>query len=150
MIKPKLILGLGNPLIGDEGVGCEVAKQLSQKDLHEDIEVLDGGTGGIKILHLLEGRKEITIIDCADFGGSAGEVKLFTPDKIVGLKDHPLSLHHLDLKGVLDLGEKLGFKFNVKIIGIQPKEVAFKRELSSEVKKAVKKVVSMIIESIDK
>ena len=145
--KRRLILGLGNPLIGDEGAGCVVAAKLDKMNLPDDVEVLDGGTGGIKLLHMLEGRDEILIIDCADFGGRPGEIREFGSESIVGLEDHPLSLHHIDLKGVLDLGRKLGFKYEVKIVGIQPKEIAFKRELSEEVNKAVNEVVGMILKT---
>ena len=144
MRKKKLVLGLGNPLVGDEGVGVEVVSRLLDIKLPSDVEILDGGTGGISILHMLEGREEIIVIDCADFGGKPGEIREFTPEKIVGLDDHPLSLHHLDLKGVLDLGEKLGFSYDVKIIGIQPKEIKFEMRLSKEVEAAVEKVVEMI------
>ncbi len=73
-----LILGLGNTLMGDEGVGVAVVRSLEQHPMPEGVECLDGGTGGFLLLEPLESADRI-IVDASADGNPIGTVTRTTP-----------------------------------------------------------------------
>ena len=75
-----LIIGLGNPLRGDDGVGVRVAQILGNHTLPDGVEVLDGGTQGLGIVNLMEGRQRVILVDAAEMGRSPGEFVCFARD----------------------------------------------------------------------
>ena len=64
----SLIIGLGNPLRGDDGVGVRVVQALAERALPAGVEVVDGGTQGLGLVSLLEGQKRVILVDAADVG----------------------------------------------------------------------------------
>ncbi|MCU0502862.1 MAG: hydrogenase maturation protease [Anaerolineae bacterium] len=80
---PSLILGLGNPLQADDGVGCRVAEALAGRALPPGVEVMDAGTPGVGLINLLEGRQRAIMVDAAEMGRPAGEVVRFRPEDVV-------------------------------------------------------------------
>src|SRR4030042_2897768 len=66
MRKPVVVLGLGNPLMGDEGIGVYLVERLMESaDEYPSVDFIDAGTGGLSILHHIEDRRKAIIIDCA-------------------------------------------------------------------------------------
>ena len=100
-----LILGLGNALRGDDGVGPAVIEWLDQQALPAEVEAVDGGTAGLDIVSTLMGRERAIIVDAANVGRAPGEWVRFTPDA-ARLKDNAmaLSLHSAGLAEALALG----------------------------------------------
>jgi len=123
MKNDLLVVGLGNPLVRDEGVGNEVIKRLAaEADNFLNTDITDGGTGGINLLHLMANRKKIIIIDCANMRQKPGTIKRFTPDDVESVKQlSHLSLHEIDIMQVLEMSKQLGeLPDEVVIFGIQP------------------------------
>ena len=96
-----LVLGLGNVIMGDEGVGVHVVRGLAKLDLPRDVECLDGGTGGFILLEPLQSADRIILIDAAADESPVGTVTRTTPRFV---KDYPptLTAHDIGVKDLLD------------------------------------------------
>ena len=97
-----LVLGLGNVLMGDEGVGVHVVRALEKHTLPSDVECLDGGTGGFVLLEPLQEAGRIILIDAAADGNPPGTVTRTTPRFS---RDYPptLTAHDIGVKDLLDV-----------------------------------------------
>lgn len=145
-IHSQAIITVGNELMGDDGVGPAVYRALSRYNLPDTIQLIDGGTGGMSILHMLRGYEHVIIVDCGDFGGSPGEIALFTPDEVVSLKSQTYSLHDVDLITLLEISKHLGeIPATVHIVAIQPRRIAFNSPLSPEVAAAIPGAVTCVL-----
>lgn len=124
--------------MGDEGVGIHACKKLREFIKREDCEIIDAGVPSMSLLHMLEHRKLVFIIDCADFDGDPGEIEIFTPEEVEREDDDQISLHSTDLLSTLDVGKKIGMDMPpIWIVGIQPSRVEPTMELSEEVSQSL-------------
>ena len=96
-----LILGIGNVLMGDEGVGVRVVNEVQKANLPADVECLDGGTGSFLLLEPMQSAEKVILIDACIDGAGAGEVRKLRPKYS---KDYPktLTAHDIGLKDLLD------------------------------------------------
>jgi len=125
--KKTLVLGLGNVLMGDEGIGVYVVRAVEQKlaelGLLGDVECLDGGTGGFTLLEPLENAENILLIDAAADGNPVGTVTRTTPRFS---RDYPptLTAHDIGMKDLLDMFYIQGGKHEIVLyaITIDPKQ----------------------------
>ncbi len=120
------VLGLGNPLMTDEGIGVVLVRRFSERsNSFSQVDFVDAGTGGLSILHQIEGRRKVVFIDCAYMGLEPGTLKRFTVDQVETTKVLPgHSLHEADLLGILRLARQLGqCPEEVVILGIEPAAV---------------------------
>jgi hydrogenase maturation protease len=101
MKNKTLVLGLGNVIMGDEGVGVHVARALEKRTLPAGVECLDGGTGGFVLLEPLQNAGRIILVDAAADGNPAGTVTRTTPRFS---RDYPptLTAHDIGVKDLLD------------------------------------------------
>lgn len=123
MNEPVIVLGLGNPLMSDEGIGVRIVHELSQKaDDYPDVKFHDAGTGGMSILHAIAHREKAIIVDCALMGTESGTIKRFEPHQVESVKKltHH-SLHEADILRILELAKQLDqCPRDVIIFGIEP------------------------------
>jgi hydrogenase maturation protease len=122
--SPKtLILGIGNVLMGDEGVGVYVVRALGKESLPENVECLDGGTGGFTLLEPLENADRIILVDAANDGNPVGTVTRTTPRFS---RDYPptLTAHDVGMKDLLDMFYIQGGHHDIVLyaITIDPKQ----------------------------
>jgi len=142
--KPTLVLGVGNLLMGDEGVGVHAARQLASEPLPSTVEVLDGGTGGFHLLSLFKEYDPIILIDATQDGDPPGTVKLVKP-KFASDFPRTLSAHDIGLRDLLETAQLLGplptlYLITVSIGELQEMSV----ELSPSVSGAVEEVLRII------
>ena len=134
--KRTLVLGLGNVIMGDEGVGVHVVRALEKHTLPAGVECLDGGTGGFILLEPLENADHIILIDAAADGNPPGTVTRTTPRFS---KDYPptLTAHDIGVKDLLDAFYMQGGTREVVLyaIAIDPKQ-SISMELSAECARA--------------
>jgi hydrogenase maturation protease len=133
MKKDTVVIGLGNTLMGDEGIGCVIAgRLLSQQEKYPGIEFIDAGSGGMSLLHIISGRKKAVIIDCAVMGAEPGTIKRFTPEQTKSVKQlSHYSLHEADVLQIIEMSRRLGeCPETIVILGIEPGSVEHGRELS--------------------
>jgi hydrogenase maturation protease len=147
--KTILILGLGNPLQGDDGVGCHVAQALEQLDL-DDVEVMDGGTPGVGLLHLWDGRRRVILVDAADMGQPPGTVVRFRPEEVTLTgSTQRFSLHRSGVADALALARALDLKLpELVVLGVQPAQVGWGERLSPPVQAAFDQVVRAVLDEI--
>ena len=133
MRRATVVLGLGNPLMADEGIGVHLLGRLARRAAqYPEVEFVDAGTGGMSVLHLIEGRTKAIFIDCAFMGQEPGTLKRFTPEEVRTTKvlAHQ-SLHEADLLRLLALAEALGQgPEDVVIFGIEPQVVEPRQGIS--------------------
>ncbi len=146
-LKPVLILGLGNPLQGDDGVGCRVAQELEGRTLPDDVEVMDGGTPGVGLLNLFQGRLRVIIVDAAEMGLAAGSVVRFRPkDVTLTGSAQRFSLHRSGVADALALASELKLALpEIVVFGVQPERVDWNDSLSPQVQAAVPQVIEAVL-----
>uniref|UniRef100_A0A7J3ZKS0 Hydrogenase maturation protease n=1 Tax=Fervidicoccus fontis TaxID=683846 RepID=A0A7J3ZKS0_9CREN len=149
--KKLVIIGIGNLLLSDEGVGVHVVSELKRFELPAYVEVYDGATLGLEILSLMEGASKAIIVDAVRGGGKPGTIYRFN------LRDFEYetnvlrmtSMHHLDFATALKLGEgAYSLPEEVIVIGIEPSRIDVGLELSDEVRAAIPEVLKIILEEI--
>lgn len=149
-MKPILILGLGNPLQGDDGVGCRVAQELEKRELPDQVEVMEGGTPGIGLLNLMQGRARVIIVDAAEMGIAPGEFRRFTSEQVTltGAAQR-FSLHRSGVADALALAHALKIELpKIVFFGIQPARVGWGDALSASVDAAVPRVIAAIVDEL--
>lgn len=139
-----LVLGLGNVLMGDEGIGVYVVRELEKRTLPAEVECLDGGTGGFTLLESLEDAGRIILIDAANDGNPPGTVSRTTPRFT---RDYPptLTAHDVGMKDLLDMFYIQGGEHEIILyaITIDPKQ-PIRMSLSPESEKAAAAAVELI------
>jgi len=147
---PIVVVGLGNLLMRDEGVGIHALRLLRERVARPDVEFIDGGTPGLRLLGFLEGRRKAILIDAADIQASPGIVRRFRPEEVVSAKSSPRhSLHEGDLLQTLELAKGLDIPLpDIVIVGVQPQTVEMGEELSPIVQEALGVVVHAVLEEI--
>jgi hydrogenase maturation protease len=130
-MKSVLVVGLGNDLMADEGIGPAVVRRVAER-VPAGAEVVDAGTRLMAALHAMAGRRKVVFVDCAFMGQAPGTLRRFGPDEVQTRKvaTGP-SLHEGDLLTVLRLSKELGeCPPEVVIFGIEPERVGPGMELS--------------------
>jgi hydrogenase maturation protease len=149
--QSTLILGLGNALRGDDGVGPAVIEWLDRQALPPGVEAIDGGTSGLDIVSIIMGRERAIIVDAANVGQAPGRWLRFTPDA-AQLKENAttLSLHSAGLTEALALGAALNvLPPTIIIYGVQPQKLDWSAQLSTEVQAAIAEVGQAIMQEIE-
>ncbi len=144
------ILGIGNMLLKDEGVGIHVLHALQDSPLLTDarVEIIDGGTSP-NVLHLLDGADRLIIIDAVEGGGEPGTIYRFREGDIEQEGKYVLSIHQIGLLEDLEVMEHIeGKRKDAIIIGVEPNEIGWGLELSSELEQKIPQIVKVVLEEI--
>ena len=117
-----LVVGLGNPLRGDDGVGVRVAQALAERDLPEGVEVVDAGMPGLGLVGLIEGCQHVLVVDAANVNRVPGTFVRFTADELLlGSVSQSLSIHAAGLQDALLLAQALDvLPREMVVFGVQP------------------------------
>jgi len=149
-LPATLVIGLGNTLRGDDGVGVRVAQALAAQALPDDVEVVDGGTAGLGIVNLMEGRQRVILVDAADVGKAPGEFVRFTLDeaRLLGDDQH-LSVHAAGLRDALLLAQALKMlPDEVVIFGVQPAALEWDSALSLQVEATLPSLIAAMLAEV--
>jgi hydrogenase maturation protease len=151
-MEPKkiLILGLGNILLGDEGVGVRVAEQLLSHPLPDEIEVIDGGTAGYELINFFEGKEKVIIVDAVKTNDTPGSVYKLDLALVQEDETVQLSLHQIGLKNVFKMASLMDLNPEVTLVGIVPKDYQdYNIGLSEEVEKAIPLAIETVLKEIE-
>ena len=145
-----LVLGLGNPLMGDDGVGLAALRELTRRyELPEGVDLLEGGTAGLTLLAHLEGYTRILIADCAALGRTPGQAVRIDRSQLGAAFSQCLSPHELGLNDLLGALELLGERpEQVTVIGMEPGSLEMNLELSDPVSKGLPAMVAVIAKEL--
>ncbi|MHC4474147.1 MAG: HyaD/HybD family hydrogenase maturation endopeptidase [Planctomycetota bacterium] len=148
--KRIVVLGVGNLLLKDEGLGVHVVRRLTDMVLPPHVEVMDGGTGGLDLLDYIEGRDKVVIVDTVKGGQPPGTIYRMTPEDMEEQPKSRLSLHEIDVADLLKVADMLGVKRpEIVIIGVEPKDMeSASLELSPEIEARVPRVIELVLKEI--
>jgi hydrogenase maturation protease len=147
MAKDILVLGLGNLLMSDEGIGIYIVNELQKQAVKfPNAEFIDAGTGGMTVLHLIANRKKAVIIDCALMGQTPGTIRKFKPEDAESIKKvSHFSLHDVDILKVLEISKQLNeCPHEIVIFGIEPAKVEMGSSLSDELVGKLENYIQLI------
>jgi hydrogenase maturation protease len=143
-----VVIGVGNLLQKDEGIGIHAIKALQEMKLPPDVELIDGGTSPDLITYTRAGDKMI-IIDCAKAGGKPGDIYRFKPEDLAAGKGTLTSAHEMGVVENLNLMAMTGNKpKDIVIIGIEPGEIDWGMELSPILQKALPRLIEVVVKEI--
>jgi hydrogenase maturation protease len=155
-LKRTVVIGIGNTLLGDEGVGVHALNKLRLEGLPKDVILVEGGVGGIALLNCVRGVERAIFIDALS-GNQPGRVYRLTErdldTKVKGML-HPMSLHDVGLAEMIKIGQTVypdEMPKEIVIYGIEIKEPkSYSSELSREVRNSMNKVVELIANELRK
>ena len=144
--KSILVLGIGNYLMGDEGVGVQLIQKLNEFKLPSYIDILDGGTGGFLLLSCIEAYGHIIFVDATMDGKDPGHISLIKP-KFASDFPSALSVHDVGLKDMIEAVYLMDSRPEIQLLTISINEMKpMTLELSNEVASAIPKAADLIME----
>lgn len=150
-IKPILILGIGNILLKDEGIGVHVANKLQGMDLPPDVEVMEGGTMGLNLLFYIEGRKKVVVIDTVKAGDPPGTMYRFTDKDLAVKKELLRTAHGIDFSDVVQTSRFLGTKpEEIVFIGVEPFDMNEGLALSPLIESRIPALIQLVMKEIER
>jgi len=133
--KHNLLIGVGNVLFMDEGVGVYAAKYLENNYSFDDsLEIMDGGVLGFKLMALFQEYDNVIILDTVSIEDAPGSVYRLPSDELLGLGSYRKTAHEVEIVEMLEICSLLEKMANVVIIGIVPKDIeSVKNDMTSEI-----------------
>ena len=145
-----VVIGIGNLLLMDEGIGVHTINELETHDLPKSIEIYDGGTGGFKLIDLMHGAARVIFIDAVETGKAPGSVTIFSAEDVHSIYNKKkYSLHDTDLMEIIKMAEMLGNPPMIEIVGIQPKTINYGTTLSKELAGSMSNIVNSVLKRIE-
>jgi hydrogenase maturation protease len=144
--RRTLVIGLGNPLMGDDGLGLvALARLQATYDVPPEVELVDGGTWGMNLLPLIEDADELILIDAIDAGVEPGTAVRLDRTRLPRYLAMKISPHQVDLRDVLGLAELRGtLPANTVALGLQPESLELRNALSERLRGRVDDLVTMV------
>ena len=148
--KHILILGVGNTLQGDDGIGCRAIELLSQQNLPENVHIQNANLPGLELAIILKDWSRVIIIDAIRMGLPSGTWRKFKLDDIsLVTSETALSLHQTDLASGILLANALGIlPQEIIFYGIEPQRIEWGQGLSSGVEAALPPLLEEILADI--
>ncbi|MFC1957165.1 hydrogenase maturation protease [Chloroflexota bacterium] len=150
-----MIIGIGNSLLGDDGVGVHIARRLSRLIKDENVDVVDANMGSLNLLDFILGYDKLIIIDAImTKQNRIGEIYRLGQEKISEpVYTAATSPHHFNLPATIEIGRRLfpsEMPKEVVIYAVGAQDVAqVSEEITDEVKKAIPGVISLVLEEIN-
>jgi len=146
-----LVLGLGNPILSDDGIGCHVAAALKERLQETEADVLEAGIAGLDFLDLMTGYDKVIIIDAIQTGeGAPGQIYRLDLEAFNGTR-HAASPHDVNFATALELGRRLGMPLpsHIDIFAIEVADTScFSEECTPEVSEVIPLCVEMIVQEL--
>ncbi len=145
-----LVLGIGNLLLSDEGLGIHVIRELQKESFPQNISLVDGGTGGFELIRFFRGIDKVIIIDALKSDEKPGSVFRFTPEELGLSEFRPYSAHQGGLAELLNEIKNLNPMPEIIIYGIAVGEIVqYSMKLSQDVEKIIPALISTISKEIE-
>ena len=143
----KFVLGIGNTLLRDEGIGCHVANALAEIPL-PDVEIIDAGTCP-DVWQFIEDTDKLIIVDAVKGGGMPGQIYRFHLEDITLEQKPLLSMHDIGLVDnliLMQLRQNIG---ETVIIGVEPKDINWGLELSAELQGKMSQIIDTVLSELN-
>lgn len=145
------LVGLGNCLLRDEGIGVAVVEQLKRSsEIPPNVEVVEYGTAGMAVVHVMANRDKVIFIDCTFMGEEPGIIRRFTPDGVEsGKKMSGWSQHEGDLLQAISLSRYIGeHPDEIVIFGVEPETTEPGEELSPTLQGRLAEYVDVVMAEV--
>ena len=140
--SPTIVIGLGNPLMADDGLGLAALERLRAFPLGDSVELVDGGTWGMNLLPVIESAGRLLFLDAIDKATAPGTLIVLEREQIPRYLSTKISPHQVDLHDVLALAELRGTLPSCTVaIGLQPERVEMFAGLSPVVERQLDRLV---------
>lgn len=152
-----LVIGLGNPILTDDGVGVKVAYAVRERlasDRRDDVTVTEASVGGLGLMEMMVGHKRVILVDAIQTpGGKLGTIHRLTLDDIAGTlpTQHSASTHDMNLPTALEMGRQLGLMLpeTVEIFAVEAEDVVTFGEICTPaVATAIPVVTEMVLQAL--
>jgi hydrogenase maturation protease len=150
-ISPKniVILGIGNLLLSDEGVGVHVANKLMEIDLPEGVSVIEGGTDGFRLLNIITEADRLIVIDAVKGGAAPGSIYRFNLDEVKNCPSgFKTSVHQIGILEVINMSGLIGKTPRTTVIGIEPQSLEMGMELSPEIREKIPRIIELVLDQL--
>ncbi len=151
-VPPILVLGVGNLLMKDEGVGVHAALKMLDMPLPPSVEIIDGGTAGVDLLYYMENREKIIIIDAIQTDEPPGTIFRLTPVNIISsiARNKHFSLHQPGVAELLKVAQAIEQPIkDVVIFAVQPADISIGTELSPILEKNLPGLIQSVLQEIE-
>jgi hydrogenase maturation protease len=139
------IIGIGNPLRKDDGIGLILLDYIKKdaNDFPKTVSFVDGGTGGMNLLHVFNRFDLVILLDAVHFEGTPGHTRFFTFNDIQNKKKvSTVSTHNADLFQIIRLGQKINeCPKNIFVFGVQPADVSYGKGLTKPLQDGLENIV---------
>jgi len=145
-----LVLGVGNKLMSDEGIGVHAVERLAAEYvLPQEVQVLDGGTLGLDLLYYLEGAENLLIVDAAETGKEPGTMIRLADDEVPAFMSIKISPHQMGVPDML-AAAKLKDIYPKRLVlwGIQPEQIRLGLDLSPTLASKADSLVEHLAEEL--
>jgi len=146
-----LVIGLGSPLMGDDGFGLGVLAELGERwRVPGDVELVDGGTWGIRLLPLFDRAERVLFLDAVDRGAAPGTPFVLHGDELPRALCLKLSPHQIDLREVLAIASFRGMMpRELAAVGAQPADVRLRSGLSPALAGRVDDIAKLAVRTLE-
>lgn len=140
-MKRLLVLFLGNILRGDDGVGIELLKRISKRNIPPNVVLEEGSTGGMILLGMLDEYESALIVDAVDTGDKNKDFLIFYPSDILESEQDNISLHSVSIKDIIRFNEAMGVRVpEITIFGVQIDDIGENIGLSSKILNSIDEI----------
>jgi len=142
-----LVLGVGNLLLKDEGIGVRVVAEMEQRfQFPPGVELLDGGTAGMELMNTMANRDHLILVDAVKTGAAPATVVRLAGDEVPAFFRTKVSPHQVGLSDVLAALTVTGEKpANVVVIGVVPKDLGTGLEMSAEIEAEMETMIDLVV-----
>ena len=150
-MKKTLVLGLGNILLSDEGVGVRVVERLQEcYGLPPEVQILDGGTLGLDLLPYVENSDRLLVVDALEVGAEPGTLARLEGDEVPAYFAPKISVHQMGLVDLLAAARLAGYALEKLVLwGAQPGKMDVGLELSPAVAAQVEPLVEKVLAELN-
>lgn len=146
-----LVLGVGNILVQDEGIGVRALEWLQAHYACPKVNMIDGGTMGLDLLHYLEGIDHLLILDAIEAGKAPGEIIILTGDDVPAFLSTKISPHQIGVQDLLATARLKGYTPpDVVILGMQPDWLSVGLEMSPAVSNQIESLARLAASQLEK
>lgn len=143
------VLGVGNLLLKDDGIGVHLISRLKEESWPEGVELVDGGTAGIDLSPIIESARRLIVVDAVQGGCEPGAIYRLTPEVLRETRDRALSLHQVGFLEAMEIAFwRLGSSPPTVIFGVEPEVIDWGLELSEPVSRSLPRVMELVRQEV--
>ncbi|WBW95813.1 hydrogenase maturation protease [Oceanirhabdus sp. W0125-5] len=148
-MKKQCIIGIGNILLRDDGIGVHLISELHKEKLRCDVDLIDGGTSTFDLLGYFLDNEKIIVVDSLKGGHEPGTIYRITPEELGTYIKSNSSLHDVQVFDIIKQANLMGADPEVIIIGVEPHEIFYDMELSQTLKNEMPNIIRIVKEEIE-